>query len=195
MPYSFSTSLKSLLAYWLPLSLWKISPFCLSGYLPYPNAKKPASLEGELARDLDNLLFELRENAAAAFVHDNADLLARDRQEGFEKTHWVTFDGQRLLDLPEDAAPEWLEAAKELALAVLAHQSDHKSGYVEEYKRTQAKQFATAQKVCRQFLERFKLISTNPYERATRAAELLREAQALGLNLTEPDGSAMRTSA
>ena len=31
MPYSVSASRKSLLAYWLPLSLWKISPAFLLG--------------------------------------------------------------------------------------------------------------------------------------------------------------------
>jgi len=31
MPYSVKTSLKSWLAYWLPLSLWKINPACLLG--------------------------------------------------------------------------------------------------------------------------------------------------------------------
>ena len=31
MPYSVSTSLKSLLAYWLPLSLWKMRSACLLG--------------------------------------------------------------------------------------------------------------------------------------------------------------------
>jgi hypothetical protein len=32
MPYSARTSRKSSLAYWLPLSLWKISPACLPGW-------------------------------------------------------------------------------------------------------------------------------------------------------------------
>jgi hypothetical protein len=32
MPYALSTSRKSLLAYWMPRSLWKITPACLLGW-------------------------------------------------------------------------------------------------------------------------------------------------------------------
>lgn len=139
--------------------------------------------ESDMARDL---LFTKRENARKRFVHDNAALLAADTSSNFRKGRAIDFKGRRFDDIPEDVKPEWLEAAKEVAFAVLAHKFINLNGYNAEYAQRFERELEQSKRVCTQFLERFKVVQICQFARAARIAELQREAAALGLSLVDP---------
>ena len=81
---------------------------------------------------------------------------------------------------------------KELALGVMVHKPVGNPSYTANHIDSEAKEHAKTVKICSQFLERFKLAKPCPYARAARVRELQREAQALGMILTESDGTAPR---
>lgn len=162
-------------------------------YLPYkaedvafPNPDKSPS----------SVIFARQQNAAAQFVHDNAALLSKDTNSGFDSREYhLTFEGRRFTDMPADVTPEWLEAAKELAFAVIAHQRDTQRPMDPKMQKHAEEQQDAAKKLCQQFLERFKAVpGPDPWVRAHRVKELYREALALGLLLTEADGSELKVS-
>lgn len=133
-------------------------------------------------------------NAQAQFVFDNAYVLSHDKSSYFRPSKPLLFEGKRFADIPPDITPDWLEAAKELAWAVVQHKFFNDGSYgPAELERKQEQQERSV-KLCQQFLEKFKVIRPCPYERAARVTKLLQEAEALGLNLTESDGSPPKTS-
>lgn len=160
-------------------------------FLPYPPDKLVVNAENRI----HDVLFAREENAKAQFVYDNADLLSQDTGSRFEADQFVTFKGRHFDDLPETVAKDWLDAAKELASTVLAHKPTAKGSYAPEYVAQQQRSQKESADICRQFLERFlPPKSMCLYARAARVTELLREARALGLVLTEQDGSQPKTS-
>ena len=158
--------------------------------LPYPNTLANPTTDTEV----DDALFERRENAKAQFVLDNAHLMSRDLYSSFESNYPIRFEGKRFEDFPENATKEWHDAAVELAHAILRHTYWPDSTYAPEEEERRRKDQAKSQDLCKKFLERFRVITPCPYERAARVKELHREALALGLNLTEADGGPPKTS-
>lgn len=157
-----------------------------SSYLPYP---EPADVADPTEQaEVRNVLFHRRENAKAQFVYDNAYLLARDTFSSFPKTYAVSFEGNRYDDIPEDVTPDWFEAAKELARAILVHKFRPKDGMAKDYQDREQKDHDRSVVRCRQFLERFQVITPCPLERAARLTKLQREAEALGLALVDKNG-------
>lgn len=145
-------------------------------------AEKHDNDPGLAVRDL----LHLREqNAKSQFVHDNAELLAANTSSNFGKGYPISFSGRHFDDMPDNVAPDWLEAAKELAHAIRGYTYINVSGYVAEYVQRNEKELEHAKKICTKFLERFRVVPIDPYTRAARIAELQREAAALGLQLTE----------
>ena len=161
--------------------------------LPYPEAT-PLASDGSNA---DQVLFEREENAKARFVFENAHLLASGKRfaRQLEREYSVDFDGRHFDDMPEDVDPEWKSAALELALVIVAHRPTQREDQDRAYRESRAKRHEEAQALCRQFLERHQVSKPCPYARAARVKKLLREAQAIGMVLTESDGTAPRTTA
>jgi hypothetical protein len=156
-------------------------------YLPYSPAEV-ADTDGTC--DIRGVLFHRKENGHAQFVYDNAHLLSRDILSNFDKHTSICFDGARFADMPEDITADWLDAAKELATCIRFHKYWPDTNYAPEYEQGRRDEQAKAVKICEQFLERLKVIQPPcRYARAARVKELLREAQALGMQLTEADGS------
>lgn len=140
-------------------------------------------------RKLSDVIANRWENAKAQFVHDNAYLMALDPFSHFRSDKTLSFEGNRFRDIPADITEDWMDAAKELARAVMAHKYFPKRQYAPQEVERQRDAVAASAKICEQFLERFKVITPCPYARAARVKELQREALALGLNLTEADGT------
>lgn len=157
-----------------------------SSYLPYPEPKDVADPAGP--QDVRDVLFHRRENAKAQFTHDNAYLLARDTFSSLPSTQAVSFEGNRFDDIPEDVTPDWLEAAKELARIVLVHKFKPKDGLNKEYLEREQTWHDLSVGRCKQFLERFQVITTCPSERAARLTALRREAEALGVEVVDKNG-------
>jgi hypothetical protein len=155
-------------------------------FLPY----KPEELveTGDVEKDC-YLVAHRRQNSKAQFVYDNAYLMSKDLYSRFGKHSTVRFNGRHFDDMPEDVAPEWLEAAKELARAVCVHKHYPDTTYAPEYVRNnEAEQQASVAR-CTQFLERFKVITVCPFDRAARLRTLTREALALGYILVPVVGA------
>lgn len=163
-------------------------------YLPYAEHEVALPEDLDQVEDISDLLFKRSENAKAQFVHDNAELLSRHTTSHFDLEHAIHFSGRRLMDIPDDVSDDWLAAAKELANAIMHHKLQPKPGYTEAYAAAQQRQQDESARVARQFLERFNVIKPCPYARAARVKELLQEAQALGMHLTESDGSTPKTT-
>lgn len=73
------------------------------------------------ARQLSLYLAMLRENHEAAFTIENAEFLAKDEFSQFPTDYTVNFNGLHFDDMPADVKVEWVDAADELAIAILGH--------------------------------------------------------------------------
>jgi hypothetical protein len=164
-----------------------------SSYLPYPALTDVADPAGP--DDVRDVLFKRRENAKAQFTHDNAYLLARQTFSSLPSTQAVSFEGNRFDDIPEDVTPDWLEAAKELARIILVHKFKPKDGVNKEYLERDQKWHDFSVERCKQFLERFQVITPCPLERAARMTALRREAEALGVEVVDKNGQSVAQGA
>jgi hypothetical protein len=151
-----------------------------SPHLPYSGNDLEET--GDLHKD-SSVVFHRLQNAKAQFVFDNASLMSRDTISGFDKHSGVRFAGRHFDDIPADIKPEWLDAAKELAHAICHHKYYPDTTYAADYIQNQAREMELSVKLCQQFLERFKVITPCPYERAARLEAVTREARALGFIL------------
>lgn len=151
-----------------------------TAFLPYPPAK---IIETGDARSDQDVVFHRLANAKAQFVYDNAHMLSKDPHSAFGKHSSIRFTGKRFDDMPEDVSQEWLEAAKELANAVRVHKYYPDTTYAAEYLKQQMFELEASAKLCSQFLERFKVLTPCPFERAHRLETVTREALALGFVL------------
>jgi hypothetical protein len=169
---------------WVNGGLVRIEDLCRgrSSHLPYPEALEPNGLDG---KDVSQRLLALRENAAADFVHQHADLLADHHFGRLEKEHHVDFNGRNFDSMPADVQPEWKDAALELATAILAHKPLDAGSYDARYQASRAQRHADSQALCRQFMERHRRIAVCPLARRARVEALMREAGALGLAVVE----------
>ncbi|MBK6616319.1 hypothetical protein [Ottowia sp.] len=138
---------------------------------------------GFAARDL---AFKLRERAKQLFVFENAAVLAAARDLALDGP--PRFTGKHFDDMPDDVTPDWLEAAKEAAMAIAAYKFTPDTQYVHAYNEQRRVAAEESKKVAQQFLERFQVTRIDTYFRSQRATELLREARALGLGLTDAKG-------
>lgn len=137
------------------------------------------------SKDVGQRLLALRENAMASFVHQHAELLAQHLYGRFERAHHIAFDGRHFDTMPADVKPHWRDAAFELAASIMAHKPLDMGTYESRYQASRVKDHEKSQKVCRQFLERHKMLTMSPADRQARIAVLQKEAQALGLSLVE----------
>ena len=151
-------------------------------FLPYPPEKLVET--GDL-REIHDVLFARRQNAKAQFVYDNAELMSKHSFSSFGKHSTIRFSGRHFDDIPADITPEWLEAAKELAQAVVSHKYYPDTTYAADHALHQAKEEAASVAICNQFLERFRVKAIDPIVSAARLSVLTREARALGYALVQ----------
>lgn len=175
---------------WVNGELIDNAPRSGGDFLPYPPDKL---VETEDQHELNNVLFARRQNAKAQFVYDNAGLMSKDLYSAFGKHSTIRFAGRHFDDIPADISPEWLEAAKELAQAVVGHKYYPNTTYAADYTLNQAKEEAASLAICNQFLERFRVKAIDPIVSAARLSVLTREARALGYSLV-PDSATDSTT-
>lgn len=124
-----------------------------------------------------------RQNTERKFIIDNARYLAIELYSKLSyapRNEFYRFD-----DMPSNAHPEWVDAAKELAYAVL----EFKMGlpYLNQsldYQTRTLQQIEEAKERCRAFLKKF-VFGGQDESRATRLAKLRSEAKALGAEIIE----------
>lgn len=156
-------------------------------YLPFPST-------GEDGNRTVLSLRELQENAKAQFVHDHAEMIASTNERPFEAFQTIDFRGKHFDSMPIEAASDWKQAAIDLAWAIKTHKPVPRPSYTLDAQKVAADRHAASQAVCQHFLERVRVSVPCPYARAQRVAKLLQEARALGMVLTEQDGSEPKTS-
>lgn len=167
-------------AVWVNGELFDKEPRGNQDFLPYSVEQVTETGSDRVDRDL---LFHRRENAKAQFTYDNAHLLSRDTLSSFDKTSSIRFAGRHFEDIPADITPDWLDAAKELAGIITIHKYRPDTTYAADHLERENRDLESSVKLCKQFLERFKVVTVSTWEHANRLKEVTREALALGFKL------------
>jgi hypothetical protein len=164
----------------------RVDPESARDFLPY----KPEDVTetGDAKKD-QYIVHNRWENAKAQFVYDNAHLMSADRYSEFRKHSTIRFGGRHFADIPADVTADWLDAAKELAMAVSTHQYFPDRTYAPDHLTREREELENSAKLCTQFLERFAVITPCPFERAARLEKVTREAQALGFALVPAEAT------